>query len=247
MTAAPSRTALLRALGPLLAYLLLAHLGAVLGVRALVVAALPVAATLWLAPALWHGRRAAWGALAVVLALAWLAARAELAALPPLLLPVLGDFAVAGVFAASLRTTPLIARFVAVVDGPQWLADAAVARYARRLTVLWAVWMAALGSVALLLALLATPDGLLALAGIAPPWSLPRAWWSWYANVANYVAVVALFALEYAARPSVLPQVPRPSLAAFATRVIAHWRSAIGLEPPPQPSSPVSPDVRRNA
>jgi hypothetical protein len=49
------------------------------------------------------------------------------------------------------------------------------------------------------------PDGLLAAAGLQPPFTVPLEVWSLFANVLNYLFVGALFAVEYVA-PAPLSQ-----------------------------------------
>ena len=55
------------------------------------------------------------------------------------------------------------------------------------------------------LASLATPGGLLARVGIAPPWPISDGQWSWFANWLNYGLVGAVFAVEFAYRKRRFP------------------------------------------
>ena len=191
------------------------------------VALLPplVLGSLLLLPGLSRARgRSALLWLALVLGL--LALRAlGLAALPMELLPVLLPALVAALFGASLRRgrEPLVARFVRISDGDAALTDAATVRYTRTVTAAWTLLLAALATIALLLALLAVPDGLLAMAGMAAPWPLPRAWWSLWSNAIAYAVLGAAFVLEYALRRWLLPQAPRRGLVAFARTLAVHW------------------------
>lgn len=148
-----------------------------------------------------------------------------LAALPMELLPALLPALAAALFGASLRRgrEPLVARFVRISEGDAALTDAATARYTRTVTVAWAVLLATLGAIALLLALLAVPGGLLAMAGATSPWPLPRAWWSLWSNAIAYAVLGAAFALEYALRRQRLPQAPRRGFVAFTRTLAAHW------------------------
>src|SRR5690606_25549824 len=57
--------------------------------------------------------------------------------------------------------------------------------------------LAGLGLANLVLALLASPGGLLAQAGIAPPWPITHAQWSWCANLLGYGVVGGFFVLEF--------------------------------------------------
>lgn len=161
----------------------------------------------------------------LALALGLLALRAlGLAALPMELLPALLPALAAALFGASLRRgrEPLVARFVRISDGDAALTDAATVRYARTVTAAWTLLLAALAAIALL-ALLAVPDGLLAMAGVAAPWPLPRAWWSLWSNAIAYAVLGAAFVLEYALRRWLLPQAPRRGFMAFVRTLAAHW------------------------
>jgi uncharacterized membrane protein len=137
---------------------------------------------------------------AVAAAGAWWLYRHGLTALPLLLVPVLFVALVAWLFGRSLRAgrVPLINRIVSGLDGvPPEQLPADVAAYARRLTAAWAGVLALLGLANLVLALLASPGGLLAQAGITPPWPVTHAQWSWFANLLNYGLVGGFFVLEF--------------------------------------------------
>lgn len=110
--------------------------------------------------------------------------------------------------------TPLIARAIAAIDGPQWLTDPAIATYARRLTAVWAAWQFALAACAALLALHA--HGFFADAARLPS---PRMF-GW---IILPSAVAALFLGEYFLRPRLLPQAPRQGLFDFFVALIRHW------------------------
>ena len=140
--------------------------------------ALVVAAALWARAA--HSARAAVCALGIALLAAW----AALAA-PQILLyapPVLIDAALAIAFATSLRAPrePVITRF-ARMEHP--VLPRELALYTRRLTVVWAALFAAMGGIALALALQGSLQA-----------------WSTFTNVVSYLLVAALFAGEYAYR-----------------------------------------------
>jgi uncharacterized membrane protein len=109
---------------------------------------------------------------------------------------------------------PLIARAVVAMDGPQLLDDPAVARYTRRLTLIWALYQGALALVGLLLALCA--------------WYGPQRWPvlpgpRWFGVVLLPLAVAALILAEFALRPRLLPQAPPRSLYAFVRDLVRAW------------------------
>ncbi len=122
-------------------------------------------------------------------------------------LPVAVTLAIAAVFAFTLQRgrTPLIARAIAAVDGSQWLADPAVAHYARQLTRLWAVYLALWAAIAAAAAWTAAP----AVSRIG--------------TLGVPVAVAALFVGEFVLRRWLLPQAPRRGFCTFTLRLIRHW------------------------
>jgi uncharacterized membrane protein len=94
--------------------------------------------------------------------------------------------------------------------------------YARQVTLFWAVLMSALTLVNLLLAALASPGGLLRIAGFDPAVAVPLEVWSLFANVLNYVMVGAAFAVEYALRTRRFPNQPYTGFIDFTRKLMAH-------------------------
>ena len=182
------------------AYALLAHGASAGGDARRAFAALLVLAALVLAPPLSRLRPWAFAAAAAALAAAWWLYRQGLAMVPLLLVPVVFVLLVAWVFARSLKPgrVPLINRIVSGLDRlPPAQLPADVARYARALTAAWAGVLLLLALANLALALLASPGGLLAQLGIASPWPISPAQWSWFANVLNYGVIGGFFVLEF--------------------------------------------------
>jgi uncharacterized membrane protein len=204
------------------AYPVLAHLAALLERPVLRTAAVAALAALVLLPLLRAKPVAgAVATLATLLAAVALARHGRLDLLlflPPVLIPAFG----AWLFGHTLASgrVPLIEQLVALIhgDGP---IDPGVPAYARRLTLAWAVVMGALAAANLVLALLATPGGILPAVGVAPPVAVPLAWWSWLANVGGYLLLAVLFAAEYAYRRRRFPDQPYRNFADFASRVRA--------------------------
>jgi uncharacterized membrane protein len=139
--------------------------------------------------------------------------------------PVAIDTFIAWLFGHTLLAgrEPLIARIIRIVDGVEPLTDPQVQRYARRLTLAWALLMGVLAAIATLLALFAVPDGVLVTFGLYSPLALPLAWWGWFAHIINYLIVALFFLFEFAWRSHVLPQSRRRSLAQFVVRIAALW------------------------
>lgn len=131
-------------------------------------------------------------------------------------LPMLITACVAWLFARTLRTgrTPLIARAIASLDGAELLADAAVARYARRLTQLWAAYLLLLASIVAALALHAR---------------YAATTWAWLPSAQRFgalgvpLAVAALLLGEFALRRWLLPQAPRRSVFGFLRGLTVAW------------------------
>jgi uncharacterized membrane protein len=137
-------------------------------------------------------------------------------------MPALVNALLSAFFARSLASgrEPLIARLIAIIEGPQRLADRGVAAYARGLTLAWALL---LGAQALLLALLAAaaPGGLFTLVGLESP--LAGSGWRWYAHLGSYALVAAFLLLEYAWRRWHLRHIPHLSLVQFLGRLVQRW------------------------
>lgn len=157
-------------------------------------------------------RIAIWLAIVLLSVLAGFSAHPLLRAALPALIPAL----IATLFARSLRrdSTPLIARAIAALDGPQWLADPAIARYARRLTAIWALALAALASAVVALAVRA---------------SFAAAFWPWLPSATRFgaigvpLAVLALLLGEFVLRPHWLPQAPRKKVFEFLHGLVVAW------------------------
>lgn len=193
---------------PAVAYPVLAHLAVVTASPGLTVASVAVLALAVLLPGLISGRLAAWvGALLAACAIVLLA-RQDAAGLVLFLPPVLINFFLAWLFGHTLARghRPLIERLVRLLHPPGEVLDPEVVRYARSLTATWTVLLGGLGFLNLLLALLASPGGLLETAGVAPPVAVPIETWSLFANLLNYLVVGAFFVAEWFYRRRRFPQ-----------------------------------------
>jgi hypothetical protein len=135
------------------------------------------------------------------------------------LLPALIAAFVGWLFARSLirPRTPLIARAIGAMEGEARLREPAIARYAWRLTLLWAMFQTALTLFCLLCVL--HDRGLLTAAAL-PPSRL-------FGTTLLPLAVAALFFGEFLLRPLLLPQAPRHTLAGFLTGLGRVWPSLI--------------------
>lgn len=189
-------------------YPFLAHAASVRDSGVLAACALGTIIGMGLAEGLVQRRVAAWLTLLVAVAgLAWLA-QSPWAHLPLLLVPVAFISMIGWWFGRTLRPgrTPLISKIVSALEQvpPQDLAPE-LRVYTRRLTLLWALVLAAMALCNLVLAAVAVPNGLLASFGITAPFTVTDAQWSWFANWLNYGLVGGFFALEYLYRKRRFP------------------------------------------
>lgn len=216
-----------------LAYPLLAHAAAWTQRPGLVLAAAAVLLLAVLAAPLSRGRP--WAMVALVLGAAglWGLHATGQAMLPLYLPPVLLNLFMAWVFGASLTGggEALLTRVARVMHGEGPLPEG-VAGYTRRLTLAWTLLFLALAVLSLVLALLATPDGLLLAAGVVPPVTVAQATWSLFANILNYVLVAALLVGEFLWRRHRFPDTDHGGLAGFLRRMAAlgpaFWRRGGG-------------------
>jgi len=134
-------------------------------------------------------------------------------------LPALIAAFVGWLFARSLVPSrrPLIARAIAAIDGEALLHDAAVVRYATRLTALWAVFQFVLAMLCLL-CILQEFGRVLFL--VLPS---PRT----FGMTVLPLAVATLFFGEFFLRRWLLPQAPRHTLAGFLRALGSVWPSLI--------------------
>jgi uncharacterized membrane protein len=133
-------------------------------------------------------------------------------------LPALIAGLIAWVFLRSLRHghTPLIARAISAIDGPEYLDDPQVAAYARRLTWVWALYQSALTAIAALLAM--------RMNWLALPAESPRI----FGAIILPLAVAILFVGEFFLRRWILPQAPQHSLFTFLRGLVRVWPSLLG-------------------
>ena len=208
----------------LLAYLVLAVAASSSGRGGLAALALFVLVGALLSPALRRRSVTAWCAWAgAALALGLLAASGEgLLALDAL--PIIVNAALCALFASTLRRgrEPLIARFIAILEGRERIALPRVATYARNLTRVWALL---LGLQACLLGAIfcLVPGGLFAAFGWPVPALFALPGWRLYLHVGGYALVPLVLVLEYAYRRWHLRELDHRSLPHFVARVVQRW------------------------
>ena len=215
------------------AYGVLAHLSSARDSHPLALAALLVLVLLLLASPMAARRAWAWLTLPLLAAGCWALFRTGQAPLPLLLVPVAFIGLVAWMFGRTLRPgrVPLITRIVTVLDEVAVeRVEPALAAYTRALTLAWTVLLLVLAAVNLALAMIASPDGLLAELGLQAPVTITRTQWSWFANLFNYGFIAAFFVIEFQVRKRRFPG-RYPSFAAFLRRLgglgPAFWRDQL--------------------
>jgi uncharacterized membrane protein len=190
-----------------IAFPLIAHAAIVSRSGSLTIASLAVLALLVLLPRLVRWSVGAWCAVPVVIGGLVLLWRVHAAWLPLYATPVLISFGVAWLFGHTLAQgeVPLVERLARLMHEADAITEN-VRSYARGVTIAWTVLMSAMGVLNLTLALIATPDGVLLLMGIQPPFTVHVETWSLFANFLNYVIVGAFFIVEYIYRDYRFPE-----------------------------------------
>jgi len=150
----------------------------------------------------------AWALLAVCAALLVALAHSGYALLPLMLVPSTLIGLVAYGFGRTLvqGRVPLITRMVAGLDAIPASALAVDLRdYTRRLTQAWAVLLAALALLNLVLAAIVVPNGVLAMLGIASPLPVSQTHVSWLGGAANLGIMGGFFLVEFTIRQRRFP------------------------------------------
>lgn len=234
--AIPSKSSSRRWLPLMLGYPVLAMAGVLTHRQGFSLAACALLLTLLMAPGLAARRLGAWVAWALTLcAMGWLWMRGYVGLLLECV-PIAVNVLVASVFGRSLRhgSTPLIARFIEAVEGPDRLQMPGLMRYARQLSWFWTLLAATQATLLAVLLLCSEPGGLLASLGIASPLPVPAEWAQTYVHVGGYVVIAAAFLLEHVYRRWHLRHLTHPRLHELALGVAARWPQLVrGQDPAP--------------
>ncbi len=216
-----------------IAYPVIAHIAVVSRGVAATVASLAVLVSLALLPRLVALNVVAWCVLPVVVAgLLWLA-HSSAAWLPLYAMPVFVNLFGAWIFGHTLARgkVPLIERLARLLHEGDGITDE-IARYARKVTITWTVFLSGLAVLNLTLALLAAPDGVLLMIGVQPIVAVPVEVWSLFANFIDYVLAGLLFLAEYAYRLRKFPQQPYRNFFDFINRARRVGHRVIGERRP---------------
>ena len=206
-------------IGLAIAYPVLAHMAVVSRSVAVTVASLAVLASLALLPRLVARSLIGWCLAPVVTAGLLLLAHSNAAWLPLYATPVFVNLFGAWIFGHTLAPgqMPLIERLARLLHEPDGISDE-IARYARKVTLMWALFLSSLAVLNLTLALLATPGGVLLMMGWHPLITVPVEVWSLFANFIDYILAGALFLAEYAYRQRKFPEQPYRNVFDFLQR-----------------------------
>jgi uncharacterized membrane protein len=183
-------------------------------------------------------RRSPWalGALVAAAFALYRLSTSEAANLPLFVPPVAINVFLAWVFGHTLRRGEMsqIERIVRALHPPGDVLSPEILAYARNLTRAWTGFFIMLAVVNLVLALCATPKGLLLAIGISPPVAVPLDFWSLFANLLNYLLVGGMFVLEYAIRRRKFPKQSYRNIVDFILQMSrlgsAAWRSDLSKD-----------------
>ena len=211
------------------AYPIVAHMAVVSRSVVVTAASLAVLASLFLLPRLVARSVIAWCVLPVVAAgLLWLA-HSHAAWLPLYATPVCVNIFGAWIFGHTLASgqVPLIERLARLLHEGDGISED-IARYARKVTIVWTVFLSGLAVLNTTLALLASPNGVLMIMGVHPVVTVPVEVWSLFANFIDYVMAGVLFAGEYAYRRRKFPDQPYRNFFDFINRARRVGHRVIG-------------------
>lgn len=233
----PSRTTPRRWLPLLFAYPALAMAGVLTHREVFSLLACALLLTLLLMPALASRRPLPWVVWSLTLAvMGWLWMH-DMVGLLLECVPIAINVLLALLFGRSLRagSTPLIARFIEVVEGRERLQMPGLARYARQLTWFWTLLTAAQALVLAVLLLCAEPGGLLGQLGLVSPWPVPAGLAQAYAHGGGYALIAAAFVLENVFRRWHLRHLTHPRLHELAFGIATRWPQLMRGEGPASP------------
>ena len=139
-------------------------------------------------------------------------------------IPVLINALLAYWFGRTLPTSrPLVARFIAAIEGEERLTMPGISDYARHLTWFWTLLMAAQALMMSVLLVCAEHIGLLARFGLHSPLPIPERLAAVWLHLGSYLLLGAAFVLEYGFRRWHLRHLRHPGLHDMVMRLSANW------------------------
>jgi uncharacterized membrane protein len=210
-------------------YPIVAHMAVVSRSVVVTAVSLAVLASLFLLPRLVARSVASWCLLPVVIAGLLLLAHSHAAWLPLYATPVFVNIFGAWIFGHTLAPgqVPLIERIARLLHEEDGINER-IARYARKVTIAWMLFLGGLAVLNTTLALLASPNGVLMILGFQPVVTVPVEVWSLFANFIDYVMAGVFFVAEYAYRQRKFPEQPYRNLFDFINRARRVGHRVIG-------------------
>jgi uncharacterized membrane protein len=160
--------------------------------------------------------------MAALVAMLCLGSGARLAQIVIFLPPIVVNVWLCWLFGHTLvgGRTPLVVRMVRLLHGRDDVPEP-VLRYARRVTTVWTGLFLFNAAVCLVLALCATPGGLMLAAGYRPLFTVPVRDWSLFSDIGSNVLVGLMFVAEYTWRRQLFPWQPYRNFFDFLRRAAA--------------------------
>jgi uncharacterized membrane protein len=206
----------------ILLYMVVTHLAVVLPSDRLALISINLLALIVLLGPLKKRQPWAYLAMAAMVAMLYFGSGARLAQVVIFLPPIVVNVGLCWLFGHTLlgERTPLVVRMVRLLHGKDDLTDQML-RYARRVTAIWTGLFLFNAVVCLVLALCATPGGLLLAAGYRPMFTVPVRDWSLFSDIGCNVLVGLLFVVEYTCRRRLFPRQPYRNFFDFLQRAAA--------------------------
>jgi uncharacterized membrane protein len=203
-------------------YMVVTHLAVVLQSDRLALISINLLALILLLGPLKQRRPWAYLVMATLIAMVYVGSGARLAQAVIFLPPIVVNMGLCWLFGHTLvgNSTPLVVRMVRLLHGKDDL-TAQILRYARRVTEIWTGLFLFNAVVCLVLALCATPGGLLLMAGYRPMFTAPVRDWSLFSDLGCNVLVGLMFVVEYMYRRRLFPSQPYRNFFDFLRRAAA--------------------------
>ena len=144
--------------------------------------------------------------------------------------PILVNLALAWIFGRSLVAgrIALVERFVRMMHHPDDVLDPEVFAYARTVAKCWTALFCFNAAVSVLLALTASPGGMLDMAGLRSPIAVPTIVWTLYSDFGCYALTFLLFVVEYQIRKRRFPWQPYSGFFDFLRKAAAVAPAILG-------------------
>ncbi len=203
-------------------YMVVTHLAVVLPSDRLALVSINLLALILLLGPMKKRQPWAYLVMAALIATLYLGSGARLAQAVIFLPPIVVNVGLCWLFGHTLvgNSTPLVVRMVRLLHGKDDLTEQ-IMHYARRITEIWTGLFLFNAVVCLVLALCASPGGLLLMAGYRPMFTVPVRDWSLFSDIGCNVLVGLMFVVEYTYRRRLFPWQPYRNFFDFLRRAVA--------------------------